>query len=49
MLRILYCWIANNTEYAMREMSINMYNSMLYKNFWGAGVAYIRELWGIVK
>jgi hypothetical protein len=28
----------------MREMSIIMYNSMLCVKFWGAGVAYIKEL-----
>jgi hypothetical protein len=48
-LRILYCWIANNTTYAMREMSIIMYNSMLCVKFWGAGVAYIKELCDIIK
>ena len=40
----MYCWIDNNTKYAMREMRINIYNSMCCENFWGAGVAYIREL-----
>jgi hypothetical protein len=33
-----------NTKYAMREMSINNYKLMLCEKFWGARVAYIREL-----
>jgi len=33
-----------NTKNALREMSINIYISVLYKNFWGAGVADVREL-----
>jgi hypothetical protein len=33
-----------NTKYAMREMGINNYKLMLCENFWGAIVAYIREL-----
>jgi len=38
-----------NTKYALREMSTNMYNSMLYKKIWGAGVADVRELADIVN
>ncbi|MCF8342886.1 MAG: hypothetical protein K9I82_18060 [Chitinophagaceae bacterium] len=48
-MRILYCWIDNNAKYAMREMRICIYNSMRYKTFGGVGVAYIRELWAILR
>jgi len=43
-LFILYSWIAYNTKHAMREKGINIYNSMRYKIFWGAGVTYIKPL-----
>jgi hypothetical protein len=43
-LGILKCWIANNEKYAMCEMRLNIYISMCCENFWGVGVAYIREL-----
>jgi hypothetical protein len=33
----------------MREVSINKYNSMRYKKFCGAGVAYIKELAVMLK
>jgi hypothetical protein len=29
----------------MREMRINIFNSMRYKTFGGVGVAYINDLW----
>jgi hypothetical protein len=33
----------------MREISINNYKLMLCEKFWGAGFAYIRELYAILR
>jgi hypothetical protein len=35
---------SQQAKYAMREMRINMFNSMRYKNFCEVGVAYINDL-----